>query len=89
MIIHHPSLKSEVWIPYTLSKDLGEITIFDQVEKVQQSNENFKLEYGLTTIEIKHMKVPYGSGVNGTKHLQADKTAFRKGKKSIVLDQER
>ena len=84
LIIHHPSLKSEVWIPYTLSKELGGNTILDQVEKVQQSNENFKLEDGQTTIEIIHMKVPYGSGGNSAKHLQADKTAFRKGKKSIV-----
>ena len=57
LIIHHLSLKSEVWIPYTLSKELGGNTILDQVEKVQQSNENFKLEDGQTTIEIIHIIV--------------------------------
>ncbi|KAK3107100.1 hypothetical protein FSP39_007154 [Pinctada imbricata] len=83
-IVHHPSLKSEIWIPFSQSTEMSGDAILKEVQKVQQSNEDFKMEDGQTTIDLLHVEMPMGSGGGSVKNLHTDKEAFRKGKKSIV-----
>ncbi|KAK3108954.1 hypothetical protein FSP39_019665 [Pinctada imbricata] len=83
-VVHHPSLKSEMWIPFSQSTDMSGDAILQEVQKVQQSNEDFKMEDGHTTIDWLHVEIPMGSGGNSKKHLHTDQENFRKGKKSIV-----
>ncbi|KAK3087574.1 hypothetical protein FSP39_007682 [Pinctada imbricata] len=83
-IVHQPSLKSEIWIPFSQSTEMSGDAILQEVQKVQQSNEDFKMEDGQTTIDLLHVEMPMGSGGESLKHLHSNKEAFRKGKRSIV-----
>ena len=46
MSINHPSLKLAIFIPYTNASDLSGELITQEIEKVLQSNENFRINDG-------------------------------------------
>ena len=62
MTILHPGLKLGVFVPWRdVSAMTGE-TILQEIEKVQQSNENFKINDGQMTIQVTVVRLPVGSG---------------------------
>ena len=62
MTILHPGLKLGVFVPW---RDVSAMTgeaILQEIEKVQQSNENFKINDGQMTIQVTVVRLPVGSG---------------------------
>ena len=83
--IQHPSLKSEVWVEFTDAKDLNADLLMEKIEKVQQSNENFRIDDGSTTMSIIHVMQPVGSGGGKRKHhLSFDKNILLQQEKSVI-----
>ena len=60
--INHPSLDMGIHIPFMCAEQLEGTVLLDQMEKVLQSNAEFKLNDGLLTLDITHTKPPRGSG---------------------------
>ena len=62
MTILHPGLRLGVFVPW---RDVSAMTgeaILQEIEKVQQSNENFRINDGQMTIQITVVRLPVGSG---------------------------
>ena len=62
MTILHPGLKLGVFVPW---RDVSAMTgeaILQEIMKVQQSNENFRIHDGQMTIQITVVRLPVGSG---------------------------
>ena len=62
MTILHPGLKLGVFVPW---RDVSAMTgeaILQEIEKVQQSNESFKINDGQMTIQVTVVRLPVGSG---------------------------
>ena len=62
MSINHPSLDMGIHIPFMCADQLEGTVLLDQMEKVLQSNTEFKLNDGLLKMDITHTKPPRGSG---------------------------
>ena len=62
--INHPSLDMGIHIPFMCGEQLEGTVLLDQIEKVLQSNTEFKLNDGLLRMDITHAKPPSGSGKN-------------------------
>ena len=60
--INHPSLDTGIHIPFISAEQLEGTVLLDQMEKVLQSNAEFKLNDGLLTLDITHTKPSRGSG---------------------------
>ena len=60
--INHPSLDMGIHIPFMCAEQLEGTVLLDQMEKVLQSNTEFKLNDGFLRMDITHMKPPSGSG---------------------------
>ena len=85
MTILHPGLMLGVFVPW---RDVSAMTgeaILQEIEKVQQSNENFRINDGQMTIQITVVRLPVGSG---RKPLHAglyfESENMRKNKQSII-----
>ena len=85
MTILHPGLRLGVFVPW---RDVSAMTgeaILQEIEKVQQSNENFRINDGQMTIQITVVRLPVGSG---QKPLHAglyfESENMSKNKQSIV-----
>ena len=62
MTILHPGLKLGVFVPWRdVSAMTGE-TVLEEIMKVLQSNENFKINDGQMTIQVTVVRLPEGSG---------------------------
>ena len=62
MTILHPRLRLEVFVPW---RDVSAMTgeaILQEIETVQQSNENFRINDGQMTIQVTVVRLPVGSG---------------------------
>ena len=68
MSIYHPSLKLAIFIPYTDASDLLGELITQEIEKLLQSNENFRINDGQLSLDITHTRVPEGSGRKSLHH---------------------
>ena len=60
--IYHPALKLGVFGPFTDVSALTGESITDELEKVLQSNEDFKIDDGQLSMEVTHTRLPTGSG---------------------------
>ena len=60
MSINHPSLDMGIHIPFMCADQLEGAVLLDQMEKVLQSNTEFKLNDGLLKMDITHTKPPRG-----------------------------
>ena len=85
MTILHPGLKLGVFVPW---RDVSAMTgeaILEEIMKVQQSNENFRIHDGQMTIQVTVVRLPVGSG---RKPLHAglyfESENMRKNKQSII-----
>ena len=85
MTILHPGLRLGVFVPW---RDVSAMTgeaILQEIEKVQQSNENFRINDRQMTIQITVVRLPVGSG---RKPLHAglyfESENMRKNKQSII-----
>ena len=85
MTILHPGLRLGVFVPW---RDVSAMTgeaILQEIEKVQQSNENFWINDGQMTIQVTVMRLPGGSG---RKPLHAglyfESEHMRKNKQSVI-----
>ena len=83
MTILHPGLKLGVFVPWRdVSAMTGEAIL---QEKVQQSNENFRINDGQMTIQITVVRLPVGSGrkpLHAGLYFESDN--MRKNKQSII-----
>ena len=62
MTILHPGLKLGVFLPWSdVSAMTGEV-VLEEIMKVLQSNENFKINDGQMTIQVTVVRLPVGSG---------------------------
>ena len=81
--INHPSLDMGIHIPFMCADQLEGAVLLDQMEKVLQSNTEFKLNDGLLKMDITHTKPPKGSG---KKYMstELDSKFFAQKKQSII-----
>ena len=85
MSIYHPSLKLAIFIPYTNASDLSGELITQEIEKVLQSNETFRINDGQLSLDITHTRVPEGSRRKPLHHgLYFESENMRTNKSSIV-----
>ena len=80
--ISHPSL--DMGIPLMCTEQLEGTVLLDQMEKVLQSNAEFKLNDGLLTFDITHTKHSRGSGKPKRMSSELDSKVFAQKKQSII-----
>ena len=85
MTILHPGLKLGVFVPWRdVSAMTGE-TVLEEIMKVLQSNENFKINDGQMTIQGTVVRLPVGSGLkplHAGLYIESDNMS--KNKQSII-----
>ena len=82
--INHPSLDMGIHIPFMCADQLEGAVLLDQIEKVSQSNTEFKLNDGLLKMDITHTKPPRGSGKPKRLTTELDSKVFAQKKRSII-----
>ena len=82
--INHPSLDMGIHIPFMCADRLEGGVLLDQMEKVLQSNTEFKLNDGLLKMDITHTKPPSGSGKPKRMTTELDSKVFAQKKQSII-----
>ena len=82
--INHPSLDMGIHIPFMCAEQLEGTVLLDQMEKVLQSNTEFKLNDGLLTLDITHTKPPGGSGKSKYMSSELDSKVFAQKKRSVI-----
>ena len=82
--INHPSLDMGIHIPFMCADQLEGTVLLDQMEKVLQSNTEFKLNDGLLKMDITHTKPPRGSGKPKRLTTELDSKVFAQKKQSII-----
>ena len=82
--INHPSLDMGIHIPFMCTDQLEGAVLLDQIEKVLQSNTEFKLNDGLLKMDITHTKPPRGSGKPKRLTTELDSKVFAQKKRSII-----
>ena len=82
--INHPSLDMGIHIPFMCADQLEGAVLLDQIEKVLQSNTEFKLNDGLLKMDITHTKPPRGSGKPKRLTTELDSKGFAQKKRSII-----
>ncbi|KAL4220474.1 hypothetical protein ACF0H5_020874 [Mactra antiquata] len=60
--IQHPELDFGIHIPFCQALNIREETLLEEIEKVAQSNQAFRIHDGDTQLEITHIEMPQGSG---------------------------
>ena len=82
--INHPSLDMGIHIPFMCADQLEGAVLLDQMEKVLQSNTEFKLNDGLLRMDITHTKPPRGSGKSKYMSTELNSKVFAQKKRSII-----
>ena len=82
--INHLSLDMGIHIPFMCAEQLEGTVLLDQMEKVLQSNVEFKLNDGLLTLDITHTKPPRGSGKSKYMSSELDSKVFAQKKRSLI-----
>ena len=82
--INHPSLDMRIHIPFMSAEQLEGTVLLDQMEKVLQSNAEFKLNDGFLTFDITHTKPPRGSGKSKHMSVELDSKDFSQKKRSVI-----
>ena len=86
MTVNHPGLKLGVFVTWRdVSSLTGEI-ILQEIEKVMQSNDNFKINDGQMRIDVTTCSLPTGAGRRKPLHhgLYFESETMRQNKRSIV-----
>ncbi|KAL4230845.1 hypothetical protein ACF0H5_011219 [Mactra antiquata] len=60
--IQHPELDFGIHIPFDQALNIRGETLLEEIEKVAQSNQAFRIHDGDTQLEITHIEMPQGSG---------------------------
>ena len=85
MTVNHSGLKLGVFVTWRdVSSLTGEI-ILQEIEKVMQSNDNFKRNDGQMRIDVTTCKLPTGAGRKPLHHgLYFESETMRQNKRSVV-----
>ena len=73
-----------IHIPFVCAEQLEGTVLLDQMEKVLQSNAEFKLNDGFLTFDITHTKPPRGSGKQKRMSSELDSKVFTQEKQPII-----
>ena len=82
-VLQSNQLQSPISLPFCALEELTTEKVFSQVEKVVQSNEEFRLNDAVN-IDILRVQMPQGSGKSKVKRTTYDLREYLKKKKSIV-----
>ena len=85
MTILHPGLRLGVFVPWRDVSTMTGEAILQEIEKVQQSNENFQINDGQMTIQVTVVRLPVGSGrkpLHAGLYFESDN--MRKNKQSVI-----
>ena len=83
-ILHSDQLQTPIAIPFLPLEKLTTEKVLSHVEKVVQSNEEFRLN-DTVTVNIIHVEMPRGSGKSRGKRSIVNIREYLKKKKSVVL----
>ena len=82
-ILRSDQLQTPISIPFLPLEGLTTEKVLSNIEKVVQSNEEFRLN-DTVTIDIVHVKMPQGSGRSKVKRTTYDIREYLKQKKSVI-----
>ena len=82
-ILDSNQLQSAITLPFCPLEELTTEKVFSQVEKVVQSNEEFRLNDGVN-IDILRVEMPQGSGKSNLRRTTYDLREYLKKKKSVI-----
>ena len=82
-ILRSDQLDTPISLPFMTVEQLNTERFFSQIERVIQSNQEFRLN-DTVTIDINHVKTPEGRGKNGLKRTTLNIRDHLKEKKSII-----
>ena len=82
-ILRSEQLETPISLPFMTVEELTTEKVFSQIERVIQSNQEFRLN-DTVTIDINHVKTPEGSGKNKLKRTSFNIRDHLKEKKSII-----
>ena len=82
-ILRSEQLETPISLPFMTVQKLNTERVFSQIERVIQSNQEFRLN-DTVTIDINHVKAPEGRGKNGLKRTTFNIRDHLKTKKSII-----
>ena len=82
-ILRSEQLETPISLSFMTVEELNTERVFSQIERVIQSNQEFRLN-DTVTIDINHVKAPEGRGKNGLKRTTLNIRDHLKTKKSII-----
>ena len=82
-ILRSDQLQTPISIPFQPLEELTTEKVFSQLEKVIQSNEEFRLN-DTVTVDIIHVEMPQGSGKSKVKRTTLNIREYLKKKKSVI-----
>ena len=82
-ILRSEQLDTPISLPFMEVRRLTTERVFSQIERVIQSNQEFRLN-DTVTIDINHVKTPQGSGKSRVKRTKLNIREYLKDKKSII-----
>ena len=82
-VLRSDQLQTPISIPFLPVEKLSTEKVLSHVEKVVQSNEQFRLN-DTVTVDIIHVEMPQGSGRSNVKRTTYDIREYLKKKKSII-----
>ena len=82
-VLRSDQLQTPISIPFLPLEELTTERVFSQIEKVIQSNEDFRLN-DTVTIDIIHVETPQGSGKSEVKRTTIDIREYLKKKGSVI-----
>ena len=82
-ILRSEQLDTPISLPFMTVEELTTERVFSQIERVIQSNQEFRLN-DTVTIDINHVKSPQGSGKSKSKRTTLNIRDHLKAKKSVI-----
>ena len=82
-VLQSNQLQFPISLPFCSLEELTTEKVFSQVEKVVQSNEEFRLN-DTVNIDILRVQIPQGSGKSRLKRTTYDLREYLKGKQSVI-----
>ena len=82
-VLRSDQLQTPISIPFCSLEELTTEKVLSNIEKVVQSNEEFRLN-DTVTIDLVHVEMPQGSGKSNVKRTTYDIREYLKQKKSII-----
>ena len=82
-ILRSEQLETPISLPFMEVRRLTTERVFSELERVIQSNQEFRLN-DTVTIDINHVKTPQGSGKSRVKRTNLNIREYLKSKKSII-----